>query len=181
MPIIGGASGGAGGLQKLFDSTLGADAASIDTGAAGIAPGHGLLIISIIAQTDKATTGVTNVALTFNNDSGANYDWQELFNATATSFTAQSAINVTCGHPLAGNTSYPGSATVIIPNYDATTFFKVGQSLGGVTDSATTTDGTQITQLGYRSTTAISRAKIAVTAGSTVLKAGSRLTVYGVQ
>src|SRR6185503_15951754 len=49
-------AGGGGGLISLFDQTLGVAAASIDTGAAGVAGGHGCLIIEILARGTGAFT-----------------------------------------------------------------------------------------------------------------------------
>src|SRR5438876_918786 len=47
-------TGAVGGMTKLFDSTLGADTASIDTGAGGISTAYDVITAWIIARTDEA-------------------------------------------------------------------------------------------------------------------------------
>src|SRR5690242_16252575 len=67
-----GSGGAASGLTKLFATTLGATG-SLDTGASGIAAGHGTLLIYILAQ--SALAGVSEAfTVRVNGDSGANYD-----------------------------------------------------------------------------------------------------------
>src|SRR5215471_4424156 len=67
-------SGGAGGLITLYDSGyLGGSAASIDTGAGGIASGHFCLVVLLYVRTDRAAIA-DNLTIIANNDSGANYD-----------------------------------------------------------------------------------------------------------
>ena len=67
------AGGSASGLVSLFDSTLSVDTATIDTGAGGIASGHGALIILLYLRTDEAVNFST-FTMTLNNDASAVYD-----------------------------------------------------------------------------------------------------------
>jgi hypothetical protein len=180
VPIIspvGGASGGIGAL--LFDSTLGGDAASIDTGANGIAQTQNILEILIYARTDEAVVGST-VAVTFNNDAGANYDRQALIGTAAASVAQGTALNNLAPQVPGATTAanYFGTVQIIIPNYQTTSGFKCGTLVAGRVDSTAANERVEVWSFAYRATIAISRLKIA-NGGGTVLKAGTRLLVYG--
>lgn len=174
-------SSGAGGLIILFDSTLGAPAASIDTGAGGIASGHKDLVVMIQTQTaDAAATA--NIQVTFNNDTGANYDIQYV---NGSNVAAQANVVIAGNnyqlqtHGSGGTSGYAGFYLVHIPSYDQTTFFKTAVFNGGNNDNTGANQQSGQLFCGYRSTAAISRMKVA---GATAnLVTGSRLTVYGVQ
>lgn len=181
MPFNQAGSSGSGGLVPLFDSTLGGDAASIDTGAGGITANHGCLHVYIIARTaDAGASGPLN--LTLNNDTGANYDMQNVngvnVTAAAGNQLAQAQWN-TIVHGSGGTANYASIWELTIPGYDQTTFFKTGILLAGISDGTAANQLATIFHVGYRSTTAISRMKIA--GGTANLKAGSRLTIYGTQ
>lgn len=175
------ASGGTG-LVKLFESTLSGAAASIDTGAGGISAGHGDLLILVVSQSTKAAAQ-DQLNITFNNDTGANYDRQVLFGSDASSGAvsnfAQTAIQITTHGANGSQSSYPGVLTIHIPAYDKTTFFKQGTMVGGLVDSGAGNSLSTSTQIGYRSTTAISRMKIAPAGGN--LAIGSRLAIFGTE
>ena len=66
-------SAGGGGITSLFHQTLLADAASIDTGANGIAQTATTLIVRGIVRTTQAI-GISTVSVTINGNTGANYD-----------------------------------------------------------------------------------------------------------
>lgn len=178
-------SGGAGGLIVLFDSGyLGADAASIDTGAGGIAGGHFCLIVFGYLRTSAAVVN-DNVVVTWNNDSGANYDFIRTQNSagtvagsTGTGGTSGLAGTVPGANDAANNF---GSLHGWVPAYDGTTNKKSGRWQSDGAD-ATAANSVQ-TDIGfcYRSTSAISRLKIASNTGGANLKAGSRLIIYGAQ
>lgn len=180
VAITGG--GGTAGLVSLFSSTLGADTASIDTGAGGIAAGHGSLILELVLRTSEAAA-FSNTKLTFNADSGANYDTEGIqaldTTLSAQRITGDSGINVTA-HGAGGAANYAGAAMILIPAYDATTFYKTGNFNAGQNDTATGNMYTLLRTFTYRSTSAITRATITAPGGSN-LKAGSMLTVYGTQ
>lgn len=182
MPIIGGGGGGgAAGLTKLFSSTLGANAASIDTGAAAIGTGHGTLFIYIVARS-AAAAAADNVKVTVNGDTGANYDASTLTanNTTVTGGNSAAAANwFPVVHGNGGGASYPGPVAIVIPGYDLTTFFKVGTMHFGMPDQTGTNDWLGVYTVGWRSTTAISQ--VTVTGNSVNLLAGSSLFIYGSQ
>lgn len=181
MPIGPSGGSGAGGLTSLFTSTLSGAAASIDTGAGGIAAGHGTLLVVFYGRTSAVSVD-PGVNVTFNNDGGANYDLQLITgsNVTASAVKSQAATSLvldTVG-TNAGD-SYATSLYFVIPAYDQTTFWKSGIVLEGFPYSQTTAQTAATAAIGYRSTTAISRMKVA--AGSGNLAAGTILTVYGTQ
>ena len=174
------------GLVKLFDSTLNATAAAIDTGANGVAGGHGDLIIMYIARTNRAANQ-DNVGFTFNNDSAAHYDTAELIGGlngagvvSSVLTNARSAIFGYCTGASA-TASYPGSGRLSIPSYDQTTFNKTVELAGGWPSqlgSGVAYVTAQVVGV-WRSTAAITRIAMTGTVGSLV--AGSRLVIYGTQ
>lgn len=170
------------GLVKLFDSTLGAAAASIDTGAGGVAAGHDALVVVLMIQ--SASAAAQRVAtMRFNNDSGANYDRQFAGGGNTSSSVNALAAQTGCTfliHGNAGSTSYPGVATFVIPSYDQTTFWKVLTGHIGVIDATVGNDFVTVEVQGWRSTAAISRISVQDNGGGN-LSAGSRLTIYGTQ
>ena len=180
VAITGG--GGSAGLVSLFDSTLAVAAASIDTGAGGIAAGHGSLIVFCVTQSAKVATQ-DQLNITFNNDSGTNYDRAVIYEANGTpggvENFAQTALQITTHATGGSTTSYPGMLQLIMPAYDQTTFYKQGTIQGGLLDATSGTSLPTNYQWGYRSTAAVSRMKIAASGGNLV--AGSRLVVYGTQ
>lgn len=185
MPIERSAGGGgaaAGGLVKLFDQTLGVAAASIDTGANGIAAGHGDLLFTIIGRTDSAS-GQVDVVLQFNGDTGANYDLVWVRNAVGVLSDVHAFGNTYCSPGQIPGTlsagSYPGTTYFVIPSYDKTTFWKEGTGTSGYTDNAGTHYVTFFAVSGWRSTAAINQAKFSAGAGNLV--AGSRMVIYGTQ
>lgn len=175
------AIGGGGGIGAvLFDSTLGAPAANIDTGAGGIAGTHNILEIFILSQTDAA--GATDALdITLNNDTGANYDKQVVTGSNTV--LAAAAVNAGTAwaivtHGAGGTTQYPSVCRITIPSYAVTTFYKVGEATIARFDATNTNQAARIEALGYRSTTAISRLKVAAQ-GAANLKAGTRLLIFG--
>lgn len=178
MPFAPTGSASGGGLTSLFTSTLGAPAASIDTGAAGIAAGHGTLIVYFMGQ-DTTAGAAQNVKVTVNNDSGANYDIA-LFSGNGATASASSGTASNNWNPIihgnAGTTGYPGIVIITIPAYDQTTFNKVGTCEFASTDATGTNQWTGRYAVGWRNTAAISR--MAFT-GAGNLATGSTLTIYG--
>jgi hypothetical protein len=177
----GGGGSSAGGLIKLFESTLGAAAASIDTGANGIAAGHGDLILFSTTRTDQA--GPADVFIRFNGDSAAHYD-DALMRNVGGALSALSDQGVTSAEyaqePGTGTTAgYAATCVGFIPGYDKTVFFK-----GGITASGQATDVVGSVRmifntLSWRSTVAINQLSIFPVAGNFI--AGSRLVIYGTQ
>lgn len=169
------------GLVKLFESTLGVDTASIDTGANGIAAGHRDLLVLILARTaDAGATGSINV--TVNNDTGNNYDDEHIFGSGSTASASFKVANpnwTTLVHGSGGSSGYPGLWRLNIPSYDQTTFWKVAEMQFSIPDATSGNEFTGTFSLGWRSTAAINR--MTVTGATANLKAGSRLVIYGAQ
>jgi hypothetical protein len=168
---------------KLFDSTLGADTASIDTGAGGFSGAFDILEIWIIAQGDDASPTV-DVAfdLTLNNDTGANYDNESMASVGGGAPAAGASVAQTSWafntHGQGGTTQYPSVHRITIPGYAQTTFYKVAESETSRQDTTAGNSRIDIRALGWRNTAAITRIKIAART-TKKFKAGSRLVVYG--
>jgi len=172
-------AGGSANLTVLFDSTLGANAASIDTGANGIAQTAAHLLIVALLRTSEAVV-ISTGNWTFNGDTGTNYDRQTMRarGPTQTSGAAAGTANVSLNYPGASDTaSHFGGSFMAIPCYRQTTAHKWLVEMGGWADTTTTNSEAHITIGNWRNTTAINQ--ITVTAGSGNLLAGSRLTIYG--
>lgn len=182
VPISG--SAGAGGLILLYNQTLGANAASIDTGAGGIAAGHGALIIYIIARDVTAAQTVVSLVMRVNNDSGANYDylWWRNSGGTLGSVSGFGATSAGIGQMpgAAATAGYFSPFDMIIPAYDQTTAFKTGNVRWGPAEAALADSQVGGTTFAWRSTAAITRLAIFSAGGSNLL-AGSRMTIYGAQ
>lgn len=142
MPIIGGGGGGAAGGSGigavLFDSTLLADTASIDTGANGIAGGYKLLEIYITHRTDDAGS-TSAVDITFNGDTSGAYGRQflDVNNvAVAAAINLAAAALTVNSHGSGVSATHAATTRITIPNYAGTTFYKTGESLTARPDSA---------------------------------------------
>lgn len=163
----------------LFDSTLGADAASIDTGGGGIAATADHLLVYLLLRTTEAVTEA-NGFLRFNNDSGANYDRHVLRvdNVTISGIilNAQTEIALT----LLGANAQAGAfaaVTLHIPSYRQTTAHKSFTSASVALED--TAADSRIEQGGgrWRNTAAITRMAVGPSSGNFL--AGSRMTIYG--
>lgn len=165
----------------LFDSTLGADAASFD--ATSLSGAYSTLLI---CGSLRGTTAATNVQalLTFNNDSGSNYDYAQQYSnssagpSKAASF-AQTAISLIPGNVTAASVAsgYMTSFMAHVFNYAGTSFHK------GMAATSFASRGAADAYVGecaaeWRSTSAITRVTLAPAAGNWL--AGSRLTIYGI-
>lgn len=173
------AKGGTGGTAVLFAQTLGADAASIDTGASGFSTAYTTLLIELVAQTADAAGG-GNANMTVNNDTSASYDLQQLFgiNVTPTSSVALGGTSWGLSlHGVGGTGTYPGIASIVIPRYSATTFSKIANVQIARADATAANNLALIASAGYRGTAAITR--VTVTGATANLKAGSSLVIYG--
>jgi hypothetical protein len=178
----GGGGGGAGGTL-LFSSTLGAPAATIDTGAAGIAGTSNILDVYIIARTTDAGSVGALLNVVVNGDSGAHYDFQTV-SGNNTTISASEQLAGTkwtfIGHGTGGGASFASMIHLTFPFYAATTFFKVGHSSENTNDSLTTTDNwLQEHALTFRSTAAISQIAVNANTGGQNLVAGSSMFIYG--
>jgi len=171
---------GIGVLDELFDSTLGADAASIDTGAGGIAQTNDHLLILVLARTTQVAVQSSFTALV-NADGGANYDRQELQGANVTASAAvalgEASVFMSCPGASA-EAGAVGVCRIEIPGYRQTTFHKVGVVLNAYNEDTAAENRVQSKSVRWKSTAAITR--FSITAGSGNLLAGSRLAIYGI-
>lgn len=117
--------------------------------------------------------------LLFNNDTGANYDY-ETAGGTGGLATNAESLSQTAGFVIIMPTSGDGAGAVatfdmFIPNYTGTTFWKAAYVIGGVhgTSMQVRTIYNQ-----WRSTAAISRITLVPSAGNFVQ--GSHVTLWGV-
>ena len=180
MPLSPATSHG-GGLAKLYDSTLSGAAASIDTGAAGIQTTYDVLMVWILCRTAEAAA-LSTLLITLNNDGGANYDYTLDRNRNTTVAGVSVQGDTSFGPAVMGGNAVASYASVLrltFPGYAQTTFFKAGEMTVSTVTSAAANGDVGVWSLAYRSTTAISRMKLAVSGGSN-LAAGTRLLIYGV-
>jgi hypothetical protein len=169
------------GAIVLYDSgALGSPAASIDTGAAGIAGGYTVLEVWALLRTDQAVAAST-IDVRVNNDSSAVYSYQRLTGANATA-----SANV-----VAGATSWQISAVgasmasgvfhvirMTIPFYTETVAHKAAEVLHGRHDTTAANGSIEARALRWASTAAITR--MAFIAPSTFnFIAGSHVIIYG--
>lgn len=172
----------------LYDyEVAGSDKASIDTGVdtpnfgiagTGAFPALRLLEVWFCVRTDAAGAAAA-VNITLNNDGTGIYDVQRVQGNNATS-AISAAVNQTEWAVTAhgsGGSGEPAVGRFTIPNYASTVFAKTAEFVGAVPDSTVGNEIVNMRALGYRSTSAITRLKIAAT-GSEKLKVGSRLMIF---
>jgi hypothetical protein len=168
--------GGGGATTQIFDSTLGAPAANIDIAAIPAAFNHLMLVMFLRGDTAAVAT---TLQATLNNDGGANYDWEEVINATGAN--AQGQTSARAGR-FPANTAAAGDFATItgyIANYrDATNKKSYAATIGGRegTGAGSFKSGTYgFSWLGAAAI--VNRITLAPAAGNFV--AGSRVTLYG--
>jgi hypothetical protein len=170
------ASAGTSPITKLFDSTLGAAATTLDT-LATIPAGYTALDILAFLR------GTSNPSLMrLNNDSASNYDWVRITTNTSTGTATTNSAQADTSFPIriARSVYTTGIFSVLrmtIVGYDDTTNRKSISGYSGVADGAAPSQSDAWTLGGtWRGTAAISR--IAIIDASNLF-AGSRLIVYG--
>lgn len=171
---------GGGGMTKLFDSTLGAAAGTIDTGAGGIAAGYTALEIVGFLRANTGTGGTQSCYLLLNNDTTSGMFEQYIRVQSGTTVSANQLNRTGQGFEIiipasdaAANVF--GSFRMTIPNYLSTSYKKTSQWEDGFHDGASAY--THYTRHGlFAGTAAISR--LSVNAGVN-FAIGSRLIVYG--
>jgi hypothetical protein len=172
-------AGGAANLTVLFDSTLGANAASIDTGANGIAQTTSHLIILYTARTTEAVV-VSTANMTINGDTAANYDRQTLRARSNVSSSGAVAAATSISLNVPGSSVAAGhfaGAFMFIPAYRQTVTDKMIVEAGGWADTNIANGEAHINTGIWRNTVAVNQ--LTLTAGSGNLVTGSRLTIYG--
>lgn len=135
------------------------------------------------ARGDQAATS-SLINLTFNADTGSNYDAQRSGFNTGTILSDQVAQTsgiigaVTAG---TGPASYPSSGEILIPDYRGTTFFKTATSqiAGPITAVSSGSILTRLHSVWWRNTAAITSIELTLNGGNYV--AGSKFTLYGLK
>jgi hypothetical protein len=168
-----------GAVTMLSDTTLGVDAASVDITSISASFAH--LRLLIYARSDVGAT-FTNLYVRFNGDTGNNYDWQT-FAANAASTAASEGIGqgvLQLGYMPANSAvaNSFGACEAVIPNYTSTighkaltctTHVRHTNASGGVRLDTTVGD--------WRGGAAINQITVLGPSGN--LKAGTRVTLYG--
>ena len=172
------------GLVKIFDSTLGGSAATIDTGANSIPAGHSDLVVYLMGRCDDVGAATAAIGLRFNADAAAHYDWGVIRNNVGAAGASQSFGDgsiLFCFLPGATpGAGLAGSAQFVVPSYDQTTFFKTLTGTGGTTGGAISQVQAQTVQGSWASTSAITQITLVDRNGGNFI-AGTRLVVYGAQ
>lgn len=170
---------GGGGGMTLISQTV-AESAVANFDLTSIPGTYESLRLVIQARGDTAATG-TPMLLRFNNDSGANYNWQRDYAAGATGQdSGAGATSVTAGYLVAATAPSGDALTsdILIPGYARTVFNK---SFVVVSTSriATGSSGVISSNIGgyWNSTAAITRITLIPTAGNFITD--SVVSLYG--
>lgn len=174
------AAGGTPGMTKLYDSTVtGSDAATIDTGAGGIAGGYAVLEAYLYGRTDDSNV-FGEWYWRFNNDSAAHYDWQRLYGSGTSIVGSQVFADTGLDFLIEGGSAvanYFSSCHMTVPSYDNTVGYKIATITDGYIDSGNTR--AEIRRGAWRSTAAITRIAVVPLNAGQKLKVGSRMTIFG--
>lgn len=162
----------------MFDSTLGASAASIDV--TGISATYAHLMVSVYARGDTAATAI-GAQLRFNGDSAANYDTQYVRGNAAVASAAEgfAATSLQFGS-IPANTAGAnlfGAQEIFIPYYAGSSNNKQIVALSSAKIGTST--GNLFMDLlggGWRSNAAINQITFFPVSGNFV--AGTRITVH---
>ncbi len=167
-------------IAKLFDQTLAADTASIDTGLDGVLlpSGYSSLRVLVYARSAAAVNNDT-LELVLNNDTGNNYYSGGNYGGNGSGTWISNGIAyLSEGGVLIGDSRGANRFSAYelsLPAYSGTNF---KNATGTGLSPRTTTETVSVAFGGvWVSTAAITRLSIVALAGN--LKAGSRLTIYG--
>ena len=180
MPTVPASSVAGGALAQLFDSTLGAPATTIDTGASGVPQTANALQLVIFARTSAAAVQ-SNLQLTLNGDTGANYDFQETraTNATLTTTSDLATANFNIWIPGASvGANCFATAIITFSAYLQTAAHKACVSESGWGDGVAANSFSQWITGRWRNTAAITQITLTAGGGSN-FATGSRMTIYG--
>lgn len=174
--------------ETIFDQTLTALAASIDTGVNGIPPGFPALEVLITCATTVSGFAVTTsqVGVQINGDAGANYYYESVTDANgvyagsnnqATPDSGVGRINCPGANAGAGSVCI---ARLLLHNYDNATFKKLGLLSHTMYDPTAAANGRcRVTSLFWNSTAAINQ--LALVAKVNQLSIGTRMTIRGLR
>lgn len=159
-------------VQRIADSTLGADAATMDFTSLSANFAHLLIVASLRG------TGIVGVNVRMNNDSAANYYLQSTQNSagTITANSQNGATQMEVG--TLPNAAMMGVFALFIPNYAAANFHKGVLILNGRADTASQANMSSFVGVGlWNSVSAINRLTFLPDSGS--IKQNSRISIYG--
>ncbi len=177
-PTSWGAGASGGGVGSIaFEQVLGAPAATLDTGPGGIPGGGRLLLFYLYWRTDEAVA-TSQINLTFNADTGANYDQVRLTgqNVTASAANALAGTSVPLTGPgatAAANTF--GMVDGVVFRYANVVGFKPGRTWNAIPVPVAANMEHTGRGFGYRSAAAISRLTLTPNTGGVNLVTGSSL------
>ena len=165
-------------MRLIYDTTLTGTAATFDV--TNISQDFKHLKIFVAGQSDQAVN-LSGITMRLNNDSGANYSYQDnqISNATVTTATTAGATAATVGVTIGttpANTNIMGALEITIFNYTGSKH-KSWMSDGGVaTGTAASTEWRSDVGI-WASTAAVNQVTVR-TPGNWI--AGSRFTLYGI-
>lgn len=163
-------------MGSVFNTTLGAPATSIDTGAV-LPTSYAHMFVEISARSDLAAAS-SSLSVRMNNDSAANYVFETLAgaNAVASAVVPAAGTSFTIGSIPANTASagWFGTGLLWLPNYGSANI-KAVFSIGGGAFSGVT--GTVSLQGGvWNAGSAINQ--LTFLSGGTNFATGTRVTVY---
>lgn len=179
MPFSQSGSGGGSGTL-LFSSVLSSPATSIDSGASTFSTTFSVLTIYIVARTNDAGTGAGAALVTFNNDSGTNYNQQNLSGNNASAAASQNLARANFGFNVnsAGDTSNDFSIICMsVPLYGSTTINKSATAQHFQASATTALLVEAVRGCVWGSTAAINRVAMS-TGSSSTFNTGSGLLIY---
>ena len=175
---------GGGALTQILDSTLGGSQASFDTNTilgGNISSSYTCLLGQVQGKCDAGS--VQQCRIRFNNDSGNNYDRQQVAgssaSASAEQATAQSSARLGTFPGTDGSAGSSGAIFFEVPNYNGTVFHKIALSKCMVLYTGTPTLEIEVEGIRWASTSAITRIQLLMGDGSNMI-AGTRFTLWGV-
>ncbi len=137
----------------------------------------------VVGRDTQAGAGIANASIRFNNDSGANYDYSQVYTGGTIASGAKGAGGATSAAfgglpgPLSQRSTSRGQIELLIPNYTDTAFDKSGvASSGSPQDGSNNIYSIQL-YLSWNNTAAITRIDLLAT---DKFKAGSIFTLYGI-
>jgi len=173
---------GSGDFVQLAKTVTTSSANTVDFSS--ISAGYTNLLIVINAR-DRGSTGTSSLSFKFNNDStAANYDGNEVIDATGGTVSSSQGNGTVRGMVCAlipgstSNANQAGSATVTIPNYSGTTFYKTFVSLSSEA-SVNPTQKHRSYSGNWRNTAAINQ--ITFSTDTTGFVDGSTFVLYGMK
>lgn len=138
-----------------------------------------LRIVYSARGTESATA--TTMELTFNGDTGSNYDSERVSFTSTIGFATQVAqTNAIIGFISAATatSNYASGSEIYIPDYRGTTFYKTAFATQSLLQAQSSGNiGTRLNAAFWRSTSAITSVTLTLTSGNYV--SGSKFTLYG--